>query len=89
MKDKKAVVNGLIYALLIGIGQLPIKQTASSMTPTKEENALMEALAMGLPCISTNVDGVDDRSSVSGTAACSGRIISVYFQEDCQKVSHS
>ena len=35
------------------------------------------------------VDGVDDRSSVSGTAACSGRIISVYFQEDCQKVSHS
>jgi hypothetical protein len=32
---------------------------------------------------------VDDRNSLSGTAACYGRIISNHFQKDCQEVSHS
>lgn len=37
----------------------------------------------------SRVAGADDRDSLSGATTCYGRIISIHFQEDSQKVSHS
>ncbi len=46
MKKITMITAMCLAVLLMGIGQLPIKQTASSMVPTKEENALMEGFAL-------------------------------------------
>lgn len=47
-------------------------------------------VSRGIGIISKSyIVAVDDRNSLSGTATCYGRIISVHFQKDCQKVSYS
>lgn len=46
-------------------------------------------VSRGIGIISKSyIVAVDDRNSLSGTATCYGRIISVHFQKDCQKVSY-